>query len=55
MVYTNTKVDWLAAKGKGTITVTEEGDYLIGDFSFTGVNKEDSSTKQITNGKIKKL
>ncbi len=55
MVYSNTKVHWLAAKtkGKGTITLTEEGGYLIGDFSFTGVNKEDSSTKQITNGKFK--
>ncbi len=55
MVYTNTKVDWLAAKtkGKGAITLTEEGDYLIGKFSFTGVNKEDSSTKQITDGEFK--
>ncbi len=55
MVYTNTKVHWLAAKtkGEGTITLTEEGGYLIGKFSFTGVNKEDSSTKQITNGEFK--
>ncbi len=55
MVYTNNKVHWLAAKtmGKGTITITEEGDYLIGKFSFTGVNKEDSSTKQITDGEFK--
>lgn len=57
MVYTNNKVDWLAAKTKGegtiTITITEEGDYLIGEFSFTGVNKEDSSTKLITDGKFR--
>ncbi len=55
MTYTNNKVHWLAAKtmGKGTITITEEGGYLIGKFSFTGVNKEDSSTKQITDGKFR--
>ncbi len=55
MVYTNNKVDWLAAKtkGEGTITFKEEGGYLIGAFSFTGVNKENNSTKQITDGKFK--
>ena len=55
MVYTNNKVDWLAAKikGEGTITLTEEVGYLIGEFSFTGVNKESNSPKQITDGEFK--
>jgi len=55
MVYTNSKGDWLAAKtkGEGTITITEEGGYLVGVFSFTGVNKKDNSTIQITEGKFK--
>lgn len=55
MIYTTNEVDWIAAKikGEGTITLTEEGDYLIGEFSFTGVNKENTSTKQITDGKFK--
>lgn len=55
MVYTNNKVDWLAAKttGEGTITIKEEEGYLIGTFSFTGVNKENNSKKQITGGKFK--
>jgi len=54
MIYTHNKIDWLAAKikGKGTITLTEEGGYLIGEFSFTGVNNE-GSTKKITEGKFK--
>ena len=57
MVYTKDKVDWLAAKtdGEGTITFTEEGSYLIGDFSFTGVNKENKKTLQITEGKFRVL
>ncbi|MEE9363502.1 MAG: DUF6252 family protein [Cellulophaga sp.] len=55
MIYTNNKVHWLAAKtkGEGTVTLTEEGGYLIGEFSFTGVNKENNSSKKITNGKFK--
>ena len=55
IVYTKDKVDWLAAKtkGKGTITFTEEGDYLKATFSFTGVNKEANKTLQITEGKFK--
>jgi len=55
MVYTNSKGDWLAAKtkGEGTITITEEGGYLMSTFSFTGVNEEDNSTRQITEGKFK--
>lgn len=55
LIYTNNKVHWLAAKtmGEGTIKITEEGEYLIGKFSFTGVNKEDSSTKNITDGEFK--
>ncbi len=55
MVYTNNKVHWLASKtmGEGTITITEEGGYLIGEFSFTGVKKENNSTKQITDGEFK--
>lgn len=55
MIYTTNKVDWVAAKikGEGTITLTEEGGYLIGAFSFTGTNKENTSTKQITDGKFK--
>lgn len=55
LIYTNTKVHWLAAKtmGEGTITISEEGGYLIGEFLFTGVNKENNSTKKITDGKFK--
>lgn len=55
MVYTYNENHWLAAKtkGEGTITFKEEGGYLIGSFSFTGVNKENNSTKQITDGKFK--
>lgn len=55
MVYTHNKVDWLAAKtnGEGSVTITEEGGYLIGKFSFTGVDKKDMSTKNITNGEFK--
>ncbi len=55
LVYTNNKVHWLAAKtmGEGTITITEEGDYLIGKFSFTGVNKEHNSAKHISEGEFK--
>ena len=57
LIYTNNKVHWLAAKtmGEGTITITEEGAFLIGKFNFTGVNKEDKSTKQITDGEFKVL
>ena len=55
MVYTNNKVDWLVAKtkGEGTISFTEEGGYLIGKFSFIGVNKKNNSTKTITDGEFK--
>ncbi|WP_432410670.1 DUF6252 family protein [Rasiella sp. SM2506] len=55
LIYTNNKVHWLAAKimGEGTITITEEGAFLIGKFNFTGINKEDKSTKQITDGEFK--
>jgi len=57
MIYTHNKTDWLAAKtkGDGTITLTEDGAYLLGKFSFIGVSKEDKSTKQITNGKFRVL
>ncbi len=57
MAYTNNKTHWLAAKtkGNGTITFTEKGNYLMGEFSFTGVNKENNSTKQITEGKFRVL
>lgn len=55
MIYTNNSGDWLAAKtkGKGIITFTEEGNYLKGVFSFTGISKDNKSTKQITDGKFK--
>lgn len=55
MVYTNNKVDWLAAKtnGEGTITFAEKGGFLVGKFNFTGVNKEDNTTKKITDGEFK--
>ncbi len=55
MVYTNNKVHWLAAKtmGEGTITITEEGGYLLGEFSFIGVNKENNSTKHIAEGEFR--
>ncbi len=55
LVYTNNKVHWLAAKtmGEGTITITEEGGYLLGEFSFIGVNKENNSTKHIAEGEFR--
>ncbi len=55
LVYTSNKAHWLAAKtmGEGTITIKEEDGSLIGGFSFTGVNKEDNTMKQITEGKFK--
>ncbi len=55
MVYSNNKVDWLAAKikGKGSITFSEKGDYLTGNFSFTGISKDNKSTKQISDGEFK--
>lgn len=57
LIYTNNETHWLAAKtmGEGSITIKEEGDYVMGAFSFIGVNKEDGSTKRITNGEFKVL
>lgn len=53
MIYTHNKVSWIVSKhrGEGTITLTEKGDYLIGEFSFSA--EDDSITKQITEGKFK--
>jgi hypothetical protein len=55
MVYTNSSGDWLAAKtkGKGTITFTEQGDYLKATFSFTGVNTKNKNTIEVTQGEFK--
>ncbi len=53
MIYTYNKDHWIASKhrGEGTITLTEKGGYLIGEFSFTG--DSGNNTKQITDGKFK--
>ena len=53
MIYSNNKVHWIASKlrGEGTITLTEEGRYLIGKFSFTAADNENK--KQITDGEFK--
>ena len=54
MVYTKDKVDWLAAKtkGKGTITFTEQGGYLKGVFSFTGVDTKSKKTIEVIKGEF---
>ncbi len=53
MIYTQNNVSWIVSKhrGEGTITLTEKGDYLIGEFSFSA--EDDNITKQITEGKFK--
>jgi hypothetical protein len=53
MIYTQNNVPWIVSKhrGKGTITLTEKGDYLIGEFSFLA--GDENITKQITEGKFK--
>jgi hypothetical protein len=53
LIYTHNKDHWIASKkrGEGTITLTEKGNYLIGQFSFDGDSS--NSTKQITDGKFK--
>lgn len=53
MIYTHNNVPWIVSKnrGEGTITLTEKGDYLIGEFSFLA--EDDNITKQITEGKFK--
>ncbi|MBL1279067.1 MAG: hypothetical protein COA33_002265 [Fluviicola sp.] len=53
MIYTHNNIPWIVSKhrGEGTITLTEKGDYLIGEFSFSA--KNDNITKQITEGKFK--
>ncbi len=53
MIYTQNKIHWIASKhrGKGTITLIEKGNYLLGEFSFSA--KENNITKQITDGKFK--
>ncbi len=55
MVYTNQSNDWLASKtkGKGTITFTEQGDYLKGVFSFIGVNTKSKKTIEVIKGEFK--
>ncbi|MGC1204785.1 MAG: DUF6252 family protein [Flavobacteriaceae bacterium] len=56
MIYTKAKVHWIVSKkrGEGTITLTEEGDYLTGKFSFTGT-ENDKTEKQITDGEFRVL
>ncbi len=53
MIYTQNKIHWIASKhrGKGTITLIEKGNYLLGEFSFSA--KENNITKQVTEGKFK--
>lgn len=55
MIYTHNEVSWIVSKhrGEGTITLTEKGDYLIGEFSFSA--EDNNSTKQITEGKFRVL
>ena len=55
MIYTKNDENWVASKvsGEGTITFTEEGGYLKASFSFTGISKDNKSTKQISNGEFK--
>jgi len=55
MIYTHNKVPWIVSKhrGEGSITLTEEGGYLIGEFSFAAVDNENK--KQITEGEFRVL
>lgn len=58
MIYTKTGVDWIASKlkGEGEITFKEDGDYLIGKFSFDGIeNEEEKSVKKINAGEFRVL
>lgn len=53
-VYGNNKVDWAAvgSRGEGSVTISEEGSYLIGKFSFTGYNPE-GNPKKVTDGEFR--
>lgn len=55
MIYTNTKVHWIASKhrGEGTITITEEDGYYEGKFNFIGTGKDKTDKKQITDGEFR--
>lgn len=57
MIYTKAKVHWIVSKkrGEGTITLTEEGNYLIGHFSFIGTGNNKNDIKQITDGEFRVL
>lgn len=58
MIYSKSEVDWIASKlkGEGEITFKEERDYLIGKFSFDGVeNKEEKSIKEVNAGEFRVL
>lgn len=55
MAYVKNKTTWIASKivGKGTITLTEKDNYLVGDFSFTGVEYENRTDKKKVKGEFK--
>lgn len=55
MIYVKNKTNWIASKvlGKGTVTFTEKGNYLVGSFSFIGVENENRKERKTIKGKFK--
>lgn len=55
LIYTNNKDHWIASRvrGEGTIILTEEGDYLVGEFNFIGTGNDNTDKKHITDGEFR--